>query len=323
MVPFIKLPVFYSVPPNENQLSMSKKSYWHFKVSKSVWILFFSFAVGNFAKGNPHVDTTGKLILAALYKKEKSDFITLKANVVFPAVLSGNEEESLEYIKKFSANRRAYVIRTYNRSKKYFPKVSVVLKKYNLPHELKVLLALESAFNGNAVSNAGAVGYWQIMDDVAREYGLRYVPQQSAAEKKKQQKKLIAKKGKVKTIMAKDDRKNFNKSTYAAARYLKDRSRNLNNNLLLIVASYNCGVGNVWEAMKRTGKANPNFWDIKKYLPAETRSYVMNFITLNVLFHNYDKFAKNTLSFTKTKIKPEDIENNKDEGSTTQTSYNN
>jgi len=34
----------------------------------------------------------------------------------------------------------------------------------------------------------------------------------------------------------------------------------------------------------------------------------MNFITLNVLFHNYDKFVNNTLSFTPTKIKLDDTE---------------
>lgn len=75
-----------------------------------------------------------------------------------------------------------------------------------------------------------------------------------------------------------------------------------------MVASYNCGVGNVWNAMKRTGLKNPDFWDIKEYLPSETQAYVMNFITLNVVFHNYDKFTKNTLLFTPTKVKIENIE---------------
>ena len=50
--------------------------------------------------------------------------------------------------------------------------------------------------------------------------------------------------------------------------------------------------------MQKTGKENPSFWDIKKYLPAETKSYVMNFIALNVIFNNYDKFIKNELIFT-------------------------
>jgi membrane-bound lytic murein transglycosylase MltF len=78
----------------------------------------------------------------------------------------------------------------------------------------------------------------------------------------------------------------------------------------LVVASYNCGVGNVWDAMKKTGKTDPDFWDIKNYLPAETQSYVLNFITLNVIFHNYDKFTNNILLFTPTKIKVDNREEN-------------
>jgi membrane-bound lytic murein transglycosylase D len=237
-------------------------------------------------KAGSFADTTKKQLLAAA--KDNVGVITLEPNVVFPEVLTGNEKEALLYIEKFSENRRAYLIRTYTRSKKYFPKVTAILKKHNLPQELKVLLALESAFNGNAISKAGAVGYWQIMDEVAKEYGLKYVAQKKKEEKKKAEKKkgekttAVAKTKAKKAATPKDDRKNFNKSTYAAARYLKDRSRNLDNNLLLMVASYNCGIGNVWEAMKKTGKAEPDFWDIKAYLPAETQAYVMNFIALKV-----------------------------------------
>lgn len=276
---------------------MSKQILKHFTVSKSFWILFFSIALGSFTKAFSYADTTKKKLIAAVNSKEKSAVITLAANVVYPDVLTGHEEQSLLYIEKFATNRRAYLIRTYNRSKKYFPAVSKVLAKHNLPNELKVLLALESAFNGNAVSKAGAVGYWQIMDEVAKEYGLKYVPKQKVGSQTK-----VSKKATVKTPMVKDDRKNFTKSTYAAARYLKDRSRNLDNDLLLMVASYNCGVGNVWEAMKKTGKAEPDFWDIKTYLPAETQAYVMNFIALNVVFSNYEKFENNNLLFTPTTI---------------------
>ncbi len=278
---------------------MSIKLNPHLKVSKLMWILFFVLATGSFAKGNPYTDTTKKLILAAAGKKEKSDFIVREANIVFPENLSGNEEQSLGYIEKFSSSRRAYIMRTYAKGKKYFPKVSAILAKYDLPEELKVLIALESAFNANAVSKAGAVGYWQFMDEVAREYGLKYASHKTVRSRSKKGKK-------VRPVYARDDRKNFAKSTYAAARYLKDRGRNLNNDLLLMVASYNCGVGNVWNAMERSGKDNPSFWDIKNYLPAETRAYVMNFITLNVLFHNYEKFVSNKLNFTTEKIKLDD-----------------
>lgn len=284
---------------------MNKQTLTHFTVSKSFWILFFSLALGSFTKVFSYTDTTKKKLIAAVKSKEKIGVITLEANVVYPEVLTGNEEQTLLYIEKFAANRRAYLIRTYNRSKKYFPSASKVLAKHKLPHELKVLLALESAFNGNAVSKAGAVGYWQIMDEVAKEYGLKYVPQQKAVAKIKISKTNTAKKTVAAKPVVKDDRKNFTKSTYAAARYLKDRSRNLDNDLLLMVASYNCGVGNVWEAMKKTGKAEPDFWDIKSYLPAETQAYVMNFITLNVIFSNYEKFENNNLLFTPVQIKIE------------------
>jgi Transglycosylase SLT domain len=252
-----------------------------------------------------------KIVFASneIETKTTISYVTKEANIVYPAVLQGNEEQSLEYIEKFSKNRRDYLIRTYKKSKKYFPKVATVLRKYGLTKEYQVLLPLESAFNGNAVSGAGAVGYWQIMDEVAKEYGLTYEPQLSSEEKKKleEEKKLLAATqpiGKVaKKVIVKDDRKNFIKSTNTAARYLRDRTRNLGNDILLIVASYNCGVGNVWKAKQRTGLSNPTFWDAKKFLPAETQAYVMNFITLNVLFNNYQKFENNSLSFKPVKIK--------------------
>ena len=77
----------------------------------------------------------------------------------------------------------------------------------------------------------------------------------------------------------------------------------MGNDILLIVASYNCGIGNVYKAKQKTGLSNPTFWDAKKFLPAETQAYVMNFITLNVLFNNYQKFENNSLTFKSEKIK--------------------
>ncbi|MBS1509585.1 MAG: lytic transglycosylase domain-containing protein [Bacteroidetes bacterium] len=255
-----------------------------------------------------------KVLLAKLERKDEPLVTIKEANVVYPDILCGNEDQSVDYIEKFASNRREYLIRTYNKGKKFFPKATTILSKYNIPQEFKVLLALESAFNANAVSRAGAVGYWQIMDEVAREYGLKYAPQLSAAEKRRQIKlvKALARKQhkKYRPVVIKDERRNFDKSTAMAARYLKDRCRNLANDYLLVVASYNCGVGNVWNAMEKSGKDNPTFWDIKNYLPAETRSYVMNFIALNVIFSNYEKFASNTLLFKPVMAKASALQQN-------------
>jgi len=250
-------------------------------------------------------------LLASLDKHQEPRYIIRTSNVVFPEILKGNEEEMLSYIEKFSTRRRDYLIRMHTKGQQLLPKAATILKKYNLPSELNILLPLESAYNANAVSKAGAVGYWQIMDEVAREYGMKYVAQASKAEKKKQVKVKGQKveKKQHNLVKMKDDRKNFTIATHSAARYLRDRRRNLDDNWLLVVASYNCGIGNVWNAMKRSGETNPTFWDIKNYLPAETRAYVMNFITLNVIFNNYDLFVKNKLSFKPEKIVfPEDSE---------------
>ena len=248
-----------------------------------------------------YTDTVKNSSLGKLNKNDADKVGKTEANIVYPEILKGQEEYFAAYVEKFSINRRAYLMRTFNRGKRFFPKANTILKKYNVPTEFVVLLALESAFNGNAVSSAGAVGYWQIMDDVAKEYGLKIETKQQKAVVKTTNKlavtTLAKAKGAPKKTMVADERKNFNKSTHTAARYLKDRMRNLKNDWLLVAASYNWGVGNVWNAMQRTGKAQPTFWDIKNYVPAETKAYVMNFIALNVVFKNYDKFSKGNLCF--------------------------
>jgi len=235
-------------------------------------------------------DTT-KLI-AGITKKlvpETKDVVTA-ANVEYPENLQDQKEQSLEYVENFSNKKRNYLINIYEKGKAFFPKVEEVLKSFQLPVELKVLMALESGFNGNAISRVGAVGYWQIMDAAAREYGLHIATGKHKLKKK-------------------DDRRNFTKSTLAAAKYLRDRCVDLNNDLLLMVASYNCGVGRILNSIKKCGNPDAGFWDIKKYLPAETRNYVMNFIALNVVFENYENFTKNQLVFHPALIEDTDGKN--------------
>jgi hypothetical protein len=225
------------------------------------------------------VSDTTKLIAGITRKLITEDkSATTNANVEYPESLQDEKEQSLEYVENFSNKKRNYLINIYEKGKAFFPKVEEVLKSFQLPVELKVLMALESGFNGNAISRVGAVGYWQIMDAVGREYGLHIATGKHKFKKK-------------------DDRKNLTKSTLAAAKYLRDRCIDLNNDLLLMVASYNCGVGRVLNSIKKCGNPDAGFWDIKKYLPAETRNYVMNFIALNVIFDNYENFTKKQLVF--------------------------
>ena len=193
------------------------------------------------------------------------------ARVVFPDVLSEHREESEDYIKQYAHKQREFIIYMLSRGKNYFPKASKIFTDYDLPTELQMLPALESNFHADAVSHAGAVGYWQFMSDLAQDYGLST--------------------GKI------DERKNFIKSTIAAAKFFRDQLNYFDDDLLLAVAAFNCGTGGVRSAIKKANVSDPDFWDVKKYLPKETRTFVMKFIALNVISNNYNKFIHHKLNF--------------------------
>jgi Transglycosylase SLT domain len=189
---------------------------------------------------------------------------TVPANFVYTKYIQDLPKEAIDWCVEFS-KRKNYITTIYNLSKKHFPKVNKIFAKLNVPTELNMLLPIESFFNKNCVSTAGAVGYWQFMNQTAQEYGLSI-------------------------DSANDERKDFNKSTKAAARYLKNSYAVLND-WYLTVASYNCGLGNVKKAIAKSGKANPNFFDIKSFLPKETQNYVMKYIALNLLLKNYSLYS--------------------------------
>lgn len=197
--------------------------------------------------------------------------------VSYPAILKDHRLETKAYIKTYSEKKRNYIIHIFNKGKKFFPKAIAILEKYDVPVELQMLPVLESEFNANAVSNAGAVGYWQFMGELAREYGLH-----------------ISGKN--------DERKNFTKSTIAAAKFFRDQLDYFNDDILLAVSAYNCGPGRVRSSIKKSGKSDPDYWDVKKYLPAETRRFVMNFIALNVISANYAKFIDRQLDFSQAPV---------------------
>ena len=66
------------------------------------------------------------------------------------------------------------------------------------------------------------------------------------------------------------------KSAKAAARYLRDLYK-IYGDWHLVMASYNCGPGNMNRAIRRSG-GKQTYWEVAPYLPAETRGYVPGFI---------------------------------------------
>ena len=132
----------------------------------------------------------------------------------------------------------------------YFNLIDNILSQYGLPRELKYVAVIESNLKTGATSWVGAAGPWQFMPETARQYGLvvnAYV----------------------------DERRDYIKSTHAAARYLLN-SYKVYHDWLLVLASYNGGLGNVNKAIRNSG--SKNFWSLQYYLPGESRNYVKKFI---------------------------------------------
>jgi membrane-bound lytic murein transglycosylase D len=138
----------------------------------------------------------------------------------------------------------------------YFNLIENVLTQYDLPKELKYLAVIESNLKPSAVSKVGAKGPWQLMPQTARDLGL-------------------------KVNRNVDERKNYFKSTRAAALYLRDLYNELGD-WLLVIAAYNTGTTNVYHAIHRSGSRN--FWDLQYYLPAESRIHVKKFIATQYVF---------------------------------------
>lgn len=169
-----------------------------------------------------------------------------------PAIIPMDHNRYVQaYINMYTQRRRELVSRMLGLQKVYFPIFEQELDRMGMPMELKYLSVVESALNPHARSRVGATGLWQFMYGTAREYGL-----------------------KVNTFV--DERKDPYKSTVAALKYLQN-AYNEFGDWLVAIASYNCGIGNVRKAIRRSG-GKRNFWAIRPYLPRETSGYVPAFI---------------------------------------------
>jgi len=161
------------------------------------------------------------------------------------------------YIKKSGSNL------TVIKSKSVIPFniIDSIFSINGLPLELKYLAVVESELKSSAKSRVGAVGPWQLMPGTARILGLKVTRRQ-------------------------DDRKNYYKSTHAAAIYLKDLYHEFND-WFLVLAAYNGGPGPVYTAIRKSGSRN--FWALQGYLPRESRDHVKKFIATRYFFEGSKK----------------------------------
>lgn len=150
--------------------------------------------------------------------------------------------------------------------KPYFDLYDQILFNYGIPKEMKYLSVIESHLGAGGTSWAGAVGPWQLMPGVAKEYGLNVGGYW-------------------------DQRTDYFKSTHVAARIMKKLYAEFDD-WLLVVAAYNCGNGCVRSAIRRA--KSKDFWQLQYFLPEETRNHVKKFIATHLIFEGAGGFTTMT-----------------------------
>jgi len=179
-----------------------------------------------------------------------------------PIIINEKVEEFIHY---FQTTRRDRFITWLSRSGRYIPVMRKLLKEHGLPEDLVYMAFIESGFDPYAYSRSKAVGPWQFIYLTGKRYGLR-------------------------VNWWVDERRDPEKSTIAAAKYLKDLYETFAC-WYLAAAGYNAGEYKIVKAMKRY--RTEDFWKLTevKYLKRETKNYVPLMIAAALVAKDPEKYG--------------------------------
>lgn len=159
-----------------------------------------------------------------------------------------------------------------NSNKEIVEFIEYSLAQKGLPKHLRNLALIESHFNRNITSGAGAVGIWQFMTAHANQYGL-----------------------------TEQNRTDVYKSTKVAVVSLANLYRKYGD-WITVVAAYNCGEGNIAKAVQAAGSTQYHLFS--KYLPGETINHVKKYLNacyatgeLENVLNNYNSSRLNKVFF--------------------------
>ncbi len=197
----------------------------------------------------------------ALYMPIDTSNVKNGFNSLFLASVNGSNgarlnPRAISFVQDFMIRNQEEMDEMKSWGRPYFDLIDGILAQYGLPTQLKYLAVIESNLKPTALSSVGAAGPWQLMPATARLLGLKV------------NRKV-------------DERKNYSKSTKAAALYLRDLYTELGD-WLLVIAAYNGGTANIYRAMKKSHSRD--FWNLQYYLPAESRVHVKKFIGTQYTF---------------------------------------
>src|SRR5699024_6169074 len=166
---------------------------------------------------------------------------------------------------KYFTYKRPQVMETWlQRSARFFPMMERIFEEVGVPTELIHLSMIESGLNATAQSWASATCMWQFMKETGSAYGLD-------------------------VNWWVDERRDPVKSTWAAARHLRDLYE-VWNDWHLAIAGYNISPTGLKSAI-RDGGGEKDYWSAYAYLPSETQGYIPGFIAATLIGLNPEEFG--------------------------------
>jgi membrane-bound lytic murein transglycosylase D len=186
----------------------------------------------------------------------------------FPVI---ENQKVLYFVDYYSGPGREVFSRWLERSTRHLPMMQEVFAAEGLPRDLAYLAMVESGFNPRALSWARASGPWQFMSGTGRIFNLN-------------------------DDWWRDERRDFDKSTRAAARHLREL-HDYFGDWYLAVAAYNAGIGKVARAVKKYDTRD--FWELSKgkYLREETKSYVPKLLAVLLIAKQPEKYGFVNLNY--------------------------
>ncbi len=188
----------------------------------------------------------------------------------FPVVVNAQVEEYLAYYSS-GPGRQSFHL-WLERSGRYLSLMQQTFAEAGLPQDLAMLALVESGFTSNAHSWANAVGYWQFIESTGRMYGLE-------------------------NDWWRDERRDVEKATRAAAQYLGDLYTIFDGDWCLAVAAYNAGPGKMRGAIRHHGTRD--FWQLAQgnYLRAETKRYIPKLMAAIIISKEPERFGFTQLNY--------------------------
>ena len=186
---------------------------------------------------------------------EKLDFAEEPVPLDLPDIRERFEREI--YVNAYWQSNTVLLMK---RGGKFLPTIESILAKNGIPDDFKYVALIESGLM-NAVSPAGARGFWQFMESTAKERGLEVNREV-------------------------DERYHFEKSTQAACDYLK-RSYARFGNWTSVAASYNMGISGLLR--RKNEQKMQDYYQL--LLNEETSRYVLRVLAVKEIFENPQKYG--------------------------------